>query len=90
MFLLVATSPVLHSFSFMLLPCCCGQGRYYIKMPGLGISHSFTVSEDALRPALGALSRTVYAQRCGVALSKEYLAPWERPEVRQQGFVSGL
>jgi len=55
-------------------------------VPGLGISHTFLVSQDALRPALGALSRTVYAQRCGVAMSKEYLAPWERPEVRGLGY----
>lgn len=56
------------------------QGRYAIKVPGLGVSHAFMVSDDALRPALGAVARTFYGQRCGVALDKEYLYPWERPE----------
>lgn len=56
------------------------QGRYVIKVPGLGVSHAFTVSRDALRPALGAVARTFYGQRCGVALEQEYIAPWSRPE----------
>lgn len=51
-----------------------------MKVPGLGVSHTFMVAEDALKPALGALARTFYGQRCGVALDTNFLSPWERPE----------
>ncbi|KAG2426253.1 hypothetical protein HXX76_013011 [Chlamydomonas incerta] len=57
-------------------------GRYQVHVPGLGVSHAFRLAADALRPALGALARGVYGQRCGVALSPRWLGPWgaTRPE----------
>ncbi|GIL90619.1 hypothetical protein Vretifemale_18404, partial [Volvox reticuliferus] len=64
-------------FSSLSIP-----GRYVLHVPGLGLSHAFRVATDALRPALGALARGTYGQRCGVALSWRYLGPWgaTRPE----------
>ncbi|PNH05619.1 Endoglucanase D [Tetrabaena socialis] len=57
-------------------------GRYVLRVPGIGVSHAFRVAADALRPVLGALARGMYGQRCGTALSLQYLAPWaaSRPE----------
>ncbi|KXZ52862.1 hypothetical protein GPECTOR_8g244 [Gonium pectorale] len=57
-------------------------GRYVLRIPGLGVSHAFLVSADALKAVLGVLARGVYGQRCGVALDAEYLSPWgaTRPE----------
>ncbi|KXZ49121.1 hypothetical protein GPECTOR_23g50 [Gonium pectorale] len=51
-------------------------GRYVLRVPGLGLSHAFLVAPDALRPALGALARGTYSQRCGMALDPNYLSPW--------------
>lgn len=53
-------------------------GRYNIRVAGLGVSHTFLVSADALRPVLGTLARGLYGQRDSVQLSADYLAPWSR------------
>lgn len=59
-------------------------GRYHIRVPGLGVSHTFLVSEDALRPLVGAMARGLYGQRAGDPLDSLFLSPWTRQEVCHQ------
>ncbi len=47
-------------------------GRYYIDVPGLGISDTFAVGNDAIGEAAFIHTRGLYHKRCGIA--KE--APW--------------
>lgn len=57
-------------------------GAYCIRVPGLGRSYSFRVADDAYAEALFTTVRSLYHQRCGVALEKAY-TPWTRPVCKQ-------
>lgn len=52
-------------------------GTYFISVPGVGRSWPFKVGNDIYGDAFYTAMRGLFAQRCGIALTKEYSA-WTR------------
>ncbi len=51
-------------------------GVYYIKVPGVGKSYSFKISDDVYNNVKDTTLKGLYYQRCGIELNKKYAGQW--------------
>ena len=64
-------------------------GSYYIRVPGMGRSRTFTLGNNALGEAFYIHARGMYHQRCGVNLTAPYTA-WPRGDNHTSTWYGGF
>lgn len=52
------------------------EGTYFITVPGMGRSGSFTIGERPFRELKESLLKSFYFQRCGMNLEEKYASQW--------------
>lgn len=64
-------------------------GRYYIRVPGVGRSWGFEIGQNAMGEAFYTYLRSLYYQRCGTNLTREFAA-WPRGDAHTNTMRSSL
>ena len=55
-----------------------GNGRFYLRVPGVGRSIAFDIAPDVYSRAFRVQASGVFAQRCGIALMPDRAPGWRR------------
>ncbi len=64
-----------------------GTGMFVLRVPGIGVSHPFTIAEDVHLPLLKASVKAYYFQRFSMPLEERYAGQWKRPASAVQPIV---
>ncbi|MFM8348821.1 MAG: glycoside hydrolase family 9 protein, partial [Bacteroidota bacterium] len=64
-----------------------GTGRFVLRVPGIGVSHPFTIGDGVHGPVLKAALKSYYFQRFSLPLEERFAGRWNRPASALQPVV---